>query len=47
MTTAVLWLRRDLRLADHPALLAARDPADEVLPMDLRLKLPPPRLTCV
>ncbi len=33
MTTAVLWLRRDLRLADHPALLAARDQADEVLPL--------------
>jgi deoxyribodipyrimidine photo-lyase len=33
MTTAVLWLRRDLRLADHPALLAARDEADEVLPL--------------
>jgi deoxyribodipyrimidine photo-lyase len=23
--TAVLWLRRDLRRRDHPALLAARD----------------------
>jgi len=33
MTTAVLWLRRDLRLADHPALLAACDDADEVLPL--------------
>ena len=33
MTTAVLWLRRDLRLADSPALLAARDAADEVLPV--------------
>ena len=33
MTTAVLWFRRDLRLADHPALLAARDEADEVLPL--------------
>ena len=33
MTTAVLWLRRDLRLADSPALLAARDAADEVLPL--------------
>jgi deoxyribodipyrimidine photo-lyase len=33
MTTAVLWLRRDLRLADHPALLAARDAADHVLPL--------------
>ena len=26
--TALLWLRRDLRLADHPALLAAREAAD-------------------
>ena len=33
VTTAVLWLRRDLRLSDHPALLAARDEADEVLPL--------------
>ena len=33
VTTAVLWFRRDLRLADHPALLAARDEADEVLPL--------------
>jgi deoxyribodipyrimidine photo-lyase len=33
MTTALLWLRRDLRLTDHPALLAARDAADEVLPL--------------
>ena len=33
MTTSVLWLRRDLRLADAPALLAARDAADEVLPL--------------
>ena len=33
MTTSVLWLRRDLRLADHPALLAAMDAADEVLPV--------------
>ena len=33
MTTSVLWLRRDLRLADAPALLAARDDADEVLPL--------------
>ncbi len=33
MTTALLWLRRDLRLADHPALLAARDGADEVVPV--------------
>ena len=33
MTTSILWLRRDLRLADHPALLAARDAADEVVPV--------------
>ena len=33
VTTSVLWLRRDLRLADHPALLAARDAADQVLPL--------------
>ena len=33
MTTAVLWLRRDLRLGDAPALAAARDAADEVLPL--------------
>jgi deoxyribodipyrimidine photo-lyase len=33
VTTALLWLRRDLRLADHPALLAARDAADEVVPV--------------
>ena len=33
MTTAVLWFRRDLRLADHPALLAARDAADDVVPL--------------
>ena len=33
MTTSVLWLRRDLRLSDAPALLAARDAADEVLPL--------------
>ncbi len=33
MTTSLLWFRRDLRLADHPALLAARDAADEVVPV--------------
>jgi deoxyribodipyrimidine photo-lyase len=33
MSTSVLWLRRDLRLADHPALLAALDAGDEVLPL--------------
>ncbi|HEU0103877.1 MAG TPA: deoxyribodipyrimidine photo-lyase [Mycobacteriales bacterium] len=30
---SLLWLRRDLRLADAPALLAARDAADEVVPL--------------
>jgi deoxyribodipyrimidine photo-lyase len=49
VTVAVLWFRRDLRLADHPALLAARDSADEVLPLfvlDDALRGPsgPPRL---
>ncbi|HYM51932.1 MAG TPA: deoxyribodipyrimidine photo-lyase, partial [Candidatus Dormibacteraeota bacterium] len=33
MTTSVLWFRRDLRLADHPALLAALSAADEVAPL--------------
>ena len=36
MTTAVVWFRRDLRLGDHPALLAARDaagPDGDVLPV--------------
>jgi deoxyribodipyrimidine photo-lyase len=43
VTTSVLWFRRDLRLADAPALLAARDAADEVLPLfvlDDRLRGP-------
>ena len=31
--TALLWFRRDLRLADHPALQAARDSGDEVVPV--------------
>lgn len=29
MTTTVMWLRRDLRLSDHPALLAAAGPDDD------------------
>ncbi|MGY1828735.1 cryptochrome/photolyase family protein [Blastococcus sp. SYSU DS0541] len=36
MPTALLWFRRDLRLRDHPALLAARDaagPDGDVLPV--------------
>jgi deoxyribodipyrimidine photo-lyase len=33
MSTSILWFRRDLRLSDLPALLAARDAADEVVPV--------------
>ncbi len=33
MTTSVLWFRRDLRLADHPALLEALEAADDVVPL--------------
>lgn len=43
VTTSVLWFRRDLRLGDNPALLAAQDDADEVLPLfvlDPRLRGP-------
>ncbi|MGO4661081.1 deoxyribodipyrimidine photo-lyase [Terrabacter sp. 2TAF16] len=32
-TTSILWFRRDLRLNDHPALLAAVDAAAHVLPV--------------
>ncbi|HEX3814754.1 MAG TPA: deoxyribodipyrimidine photo-lyase [Mycobacteriales bacterium] len=42
-STNVLWFRRDLRLADNPALLAAAAGADEVLPLfvlDDRLRRP-------
>jgi deoxyribodipyrimidine photo-lyase len=31
MTSALVWFRRDLRLADHPALAEARRDADEVV----------------
>jgi deoxyribodipyrimidine photo-lyase len=30
---AVVWFRRDLRVADHPALVAAVDAADQVVPV--------------
>ena len=30
---AIFWFRRDLRLADNPALLAAIDEADDVIPL--------------
>ncbi len=33
MTTSILWLRRDLRLSDHPALLAAGEAGSRVLPL--------------
>lgn len=33
MATSILWFRRDLRLSDHPALLAALEAADEVVPL--------------
>lgn len=33
VTTSILWFRRDLRLSDHPALLAAAAEADEVVPL--------------
>jgi deoxyribodipyrimidine photo-lyase len=32
-TTTLLWLRRDLRLADNPALAAALDDSDRLLPV--------------
>jgi deoxyribodipyrimidine photo-lyase len=33
VSTAILWLRRDLRLHDHPALRAALDGADRAVPV--------------
>ncbi len=33
MTTALVWFRRDLRLADHPALTAAAAAHDHVVPV--------------
>ncbi len=33
MTTALLWYRRDLRLADHPALTRAPRDFDRVVPV--------------
>ena len=33
VTTSVLWFRRDLRLADNPALLAALEAGGQVLPV--------------
>ena len=31
--SSIFWLRRDLRLADNPALLAAIAEADEIVPV--------------
>ena len=31
--TAIAWFRRDLRVHDHPALSAALDEADRILPV--------------
>ena len=36
MSTSILWFRRDLRVADHPALLAALDSSDGVVPVFVR-----------
>lgn len=36
MGISILWFRRDLRLSDHPALLAAVESGDEVLPVFVR-----------
>lgn len=33
MGTAIVWFRRDLRVHDHPALLAAREGADRLVPL--------------
>ena len=33
MTASIMWFRRDLRLADNPALAAAVESADSVLPL--------------
>lgn len=33
MSAALLWLRRDLRVCDHPALSAALEQADKVIPV--------------
>ena len=36
MSISILWFRRDLRLTDNPALLAAVEASDEVLPVFVR-----------
>ena len=32
-STAIVWFRRDLRVHDHPALTAALEAADQVIPL--------------
>jgi deoxyribodipyrimidine photo-lyase len=32
-STAIVWFRRDLRVHDHPALTAALEAADQVIPV--------------
>jgi deoxyribodipyrimidine photo-lyase len=32
-TTALVWFRRDLRVCDHPALIAAHRECDRVVPV--------------
>ncbi len=33
MIRKIIWFRRDLRISDHPALLAAIDGSDEIVPL--------------
>ena len=33
---AILWIRRDLRLSDHPAMKAAKDAGGPVIPVYIR-----------
>ena len=33
LKTSIMWFRRDLRINDHPALLAAIESADQVIPL--------------
>jgi len=47
MQTTIWWIRRDLRLENNPALLAAVEGADQLIPLFILdphlLKAPPPR----
>ena len=40
MSTAIVWFRRDLRLADHPALTEALRAHDAVLPVYVHAAAP-------